>query len=135
MMAFQMPCGRNGKPLTSVINWSIWIRGCMGADKVARMAIYNNARLVSQLYGQPVGSITPGAQADLIIVDYQPFTEITPDNLPWHIVFGFHESMIQTTLVAGKVLMKEHKVLTLDEHAASLRKPCECQKKSGKAIK
>jgi putative selenium metabolism protein SsnA len=87
----------------------------MGADKVARMAIYNNAGLVSQLYGQPVGSIIPGAQADLIIVDYQPFTEVTPGNLPWHIVFGFHESMIQTTLVAGKVLMKECKIQTLDE--------------------
>jgi putative selenium metabolism protein SsnA len=89
----------------------------MGADKVARMAIYNNARLVSQLYGQPVGSITPGAQADLIIVDYKPYTEMTPDNLPWHIVFGFHESMIQSTLVAGKVLMKDRMIMTLDELA------------------
>ena len=88
----------------------------MGADKVARMAIYNNARLVSRLFEQPVGSITPGAQADLIIVDYKPFTEMTPGNLPWHIVFGFHESMIQTTLVAGKVLMKDHSIRTLDEY-------------------
>jgi len=87
----------------------------MGADKVARMAVYNNAKLVSQLYGQPVGSIVPGAQADLIIVDYHPFTEVTSENLPWHIVFGFHESMIQSTLVAGRVLMKERQLMTLGE--------------------
>jgi len=87
----------------------------MGADKVAQMAIYNNARLVSQLYGQAVGSITTGAQADLIIVEYRPYTEVNIDNLPWHIIFGFHESMIQTTMVAGKVLMKERQLLTLDE--------------------
>ncbi|MGB8253182.1 MAG: hydrolase, partial [Anaerolineaceae bacterium] len=36
-------------------------------------------------------------------------------NLPWHIVFGFHESMIQTTIVAGKILMKDRKLLTLEE--------------------
>jgi putative selenium metabolism protein SsnA len=86
----------------------------MGADRVAEMAIYNNARLVSQLYDQAIGTISPGAQADLIIVDYQPFTEVNVGNLPWHIVFGFHESMINSTIVAGKVLMKDRKLITLD---------------------
>jgi putative selenium metabolism protein SsnA len=87
----------------------------MPADMVARMAVYNNATLVSELFNQPIGSITQGAQADLIIVEYQPFTEVSESNLPWHIIFGFHESMIHTTIVAGKVLMQDRKVLTLDE--------------------
>ncbi|MGA9397949.1 MAG: putative aminohydrolase SsnA [Anaerolineaceae bacterium] len=87
----------------------------MPADIVARMAIYNNSCLVSQLFDQPVGSLTPGAQADLILVDYEPYTDVNNGNLPWHIVFGFHESMIQTTIVAGKILMKDRKLLTLDE--------------------
>jgi putative selenium metabolism protein SsnA len=86
----------------------------MGADKVARMAVYNNAGLVSQMYGQPIGTITPGAQADLIIVEYQPFTEVNENNLPWHIVFGFHESMIHSTIVAGRILMRDRKMITLD---------------------
>jgi cytosine/adenosine deaminase-related metal-dependent hydrolase len=87
----------------------------MPADMVARMAIYNNATLVSELFDQSIGSIIPGAQADLIIVDYQPFTEVNEGNLPWHIVFGFHESMIHTTIVAGKILMRDRNLLTLDE--------------------
>jgi putative selenium metabolism protein SsnA len=87
----------------------------MPADTVVRMAVYNNSDLISQLFDQPVGKIVPGAQADLIIVDYDPFTEMTAGNLPWHIVFGFHESMIQATIVAGKVLMQDRKVITLNE--------------------
>jgi cytosine/adenosine deaminase-related metal-dependent hydrolase len=71
--------------------------------------------LVSELFNQPIGKIAPGVQADLIIVDYQPFTEVNVGNLPWHIVFGFHESMIHTTIVAGKVLMQDRKLMTLDE--------------------
>jgi cytosine/adenosine deaminase-related metal-dependent hydrolase len=87
----------------------------MPADLIARMAIYNNSELISDLFKQSIGKITPGAQADLIIVDYKPFTDVNENNLPWHIVFGFHESMIHTTMVAGRVLMQDRKLLTLDE--------------------
>ncbi|MEJ2512051.1 MAG: hypothetical protein P8Y72_10705 [Anaerolineales bacterium] len=53
--------------------------------------------------------------ADLIFVDYHPFTPLTAGNLPWQILFGFNESMITSTMVAGKFLMRDRKLLTLDE--------------------
>lgn len=88
----------------------------MPADMVAEMAIYHNAALAGKFFREaPIGVIQSGALADLIFVDYHPFTSLTPQNLPWHIVFGFHESMITTTIVNGKVLMKERRLLTLDE--------------------
>lgn len=88
----------------------------MSATDVAQMAIYHNAELAThQFNAGPIGIITPGAQGDLIFVDYHPFTQVTPGNLPWHIVFGFHESMITTTIVAGRVLMRNRELLTLDE--------------------
>lgn len=88
----------------------------MPADIVAEMAIYHNAALAGKFFREaPIGVIQPGALADLIFVDYHPFTQLTSQNLPWHIVFGFHESMITTTIVNGKVLMKERRLLTLDE--------------------
>jgi putative selenium metabolism protein SsnA len=90
----------------------------MPADLIAEMAIYNNARLAGSLFPQaPLGVLQEGAQADLIFVDYHPHTPITPGNLPWHIVFGFHESMVTTTIVEGQVLMQDRKLLTLDEEA------------------
>jgi len=86
------------------------------ATDIQQMAIYNNAQLASEHFNVgKIGSIEVGAQADLIFVDYHPFTPLTPGNLPWHIVFGFHSSMITATMVAGKFLMKDRALLTVDE--------------------
>jgi cytosine/adenosine deaminase-related metal-dependent hydrolase len=88
----------------------------MNGYDLAQIAIYNNASLANQLFPDaPLGIIQKGAVADLIFVDYQPFTDLTPGNLPWHILFGFHESMVTTTIVAGKVLMHQRELLTLNE--------------------
>jgi len=88
----------------------------MPASLVAQMAIYNNADLARMLFPNiRLGSITPGAEADLMFVDYQPFTPLSAENLPWHIVFGFQDSMVTGTMVAGKLLMKDRQVLSLDE--------------------
>ncbi len=88
----------------------------MGGYDVTQMAVYNNAALAKVFWpGAPLGIIQPGAYADLIFVDYQPYTELTAGNLPWHILFGFHESMITTTIAGGKVLMKDRKLTTMDE--------------------
>ncbi len=40
-------------------------------------------------------------------------------NLPGHIIFGFNESMVTTTIVNGKILMNDRKLLTLDEEMIS----------------
>ncbi len=95
--------------------WNHDPRRMSGTD-VVQMAVYNNAFLAEQQFGVgPIGILAPGAEADLIFVDYHPFTELTAGNLPWHIIFGFHESMVTTTMVGGKVLMHDRHLLTLDE--------------------
>ena len=92
----------------------------MGGEVVVRMAVENNALLANTLFpGRRLGVLEVGAAADLILVDYHPFTPLTAGNLPWHILFGFHESMVTATMVAGKLLMRERKLLTLDEAAIS----------------
>ncbi len=88
----------------------------MNGALVAKMAIYQNRNLVSnQFPGIEVGILKPGAQADLILVDYHPYTPMTPGNLPWHILFGFNESLITTTMVDGRILMKNREILSMDE--------------------
>jgi putative selenium metabolism protein SsnA len=87
----------------------------MGGYTVMKVAVENNSGLVTELFdGLRVGQITEGAAADLIFVDYHPFTPMTAGNLPWHILFGFQESMVTATLVAGKPLMYRRELLTLD---------------------
>lgn len=90
-------------------------RRANGAD-VALAAAYHNARLAEQFFpGTHLGELTQGAAADIIFVDYHPFTPLTAGNLPWHILFGFESSMVTTTIVAGNVLMRDRQLLTLDE--------------------
>lgn len=96
--------------------WNKDPRRMTGYD-IVEMAVYNNARMASELFGNKIiGRIEVGAQADLIFVDYHPFTPLSEDNLPWHIIFGFHESMVTTTIVDGRILMKDRQLLTLDEN-------------------
>ena len=57
----------------------------------------------------------------MLFVDYHPTTPLTADNLPWHILFGFHESMVTSTVVAGKALMHERELLTLNETEITAR--------------
>jgi putative selenium metabolism protein SsnA len=105
---------------TAYLLHKVWHRDPrrMSGTDVAQMAAYNNARLSEVFFpDERLGVLEPGALADIIFVDYHPQTPLTAGNLPWHIVFGFHESMVTTTIVAGKVLMNDRQLLTLDEGA------------------
>ena len=96
-------------------------RRANGAD-IAQMAIYNNAALANMFWPQAtVGKLAVGAAADVIFVDYHATTPLSAGNLPWHIIFGFEASMVTTTIVAGKVLMQDRKLLTLDEEEITAR--------------
>jgi putative selenium metabolism protein SsnA len=88
----------------------------MNATDIIQMGIYNNAALANlYLPAAKLGVIENGAAADLIFVDYHPYTPLNAGNLPWQIIFGFQEGMITSTMVAGEFLMKDKAILTLDE--------------------
>lgn len=90
-------------------------RRANGAD-IAHMAWHNNARLMEQFFlNTKLGEISIGAKADIIFVDYQPFTPLTEGNLAWHIIFGFESSMVTATICNGELLMYDRNLLTLDE--------------------
>ncbi len=91
-------------------------RAANGND-IAKMAAQHNADLASTFFGQRIGVLAPGAAADLILMDYYPFTPMTADNLPWHAIFGFEPDMVTATMVNGKFLMWDRVLLTLDEAA------------------
>jgi putative selenium metabolism protein SsnA len=108
---------------TAYLLHKVWHRDPrrMSGTDLAQIGVYNNARLAQVSFpDNEIGVIKVGAQADLIFVEYNPHTPLNEGNLPWHIIFGYHESMITTTIVAGKVLMKDRKILTMDEDAVIL---------------
>jgi putative selenium metabolism protein SsnA len=94
----------------------------MPGDLVFRLAYDANARLANIFWpGQRLGELTPGALADLVLIDYHPTTPLTAGNLPWHLLFGYEASMITTTISAGRLLMQDRHLLTLDEAEITAR--------------
>ena len=84
------------------------------ADQLLDIVMNNNASLAQQFFGQPFGTLEPGAVADVILVDYDPPTPLSVENFPWHIMFGFDGRKVDTTIVAGRILMRHGAIPHLD---------------------
>jgi putative selenium metabolism protein SsnA len=88
----------------------------MNGNLLMQIAVQNNADFASHFFhGKKIGRIIPGYQADLILVDYLSITEMNQHNIPWHILFGFRDSMVTDTMVNGKWLMNDRKLTHIDE--------------------
>jgi len=87
----------------------------MGGYTVMDMAFDNNAKIAKIFFPKPVAALEAGAYADIILLDYYPFTEMTDGNFPWHILFGMDGSRVTHTIASGKMLMKDRALLHLDE--------------------
>jgi cytosine/adenosine deaminase-related metal-dependent hydrolase len=61
----------------------------------------NGQRLASQTFGTQVGLMREGALADLLLMDYQPATPLTAENLAWHVVFGLGSRHVESVMVDG----------------------------------
>jgi cytosine/adenosine deaminase-related metal-dependent hydrolase len=93
-----------------------------GGWEVMSLAYTHNARLAGLFFpSAPLGEISPGALADLIFLDYHPPTPLTAENLPWHAIFGMHGGQVTTTICAGRALMRDRQLTTLDEVAIAAR--------------
>lgn len=79
------------------------------------MLFENNRRIAAKYFEKPVGTLTAGAYADVIVVDYVPPTRLFADNVNSHMLFGVSGRAVETTIVNGRVVMENRKLLTLDE--------------------
>jgi putative selenium metabolism protein SsnA len=94
----------------------------MPGDLVMRLAYDNNAALARVFWPElRLAELAPGAAADLVFLDVHPTTPLTAGNLPWHLLFGLEASAITATVCAGRVLMRDRQLLTLDEEAITAR--------------
>lgn len=92
----------------------------MPADTVMRMATIDSARAIG--LESSIGSLTPGKKADIITVDLKAPTPVTPENLVRHLVVFGEGSMVQDVIVSGKKIMKNGKMITVNE--ADVRRNC-----------
>jgi putative selenium metabolism protein SsnA len=85
------------------------------------MLFEQNATAASQCFDRPVGKLVPGALADIVVADYDSPTPLTDANITGHLLFGVSGRSVQTTIVGGRVLMKDRELLHLDYTEAMLR--------------
>ena len=96
--------------------------------EIPQMLFNNNPAIAKRLFGKTLGVLAPGAAADIIITDYNPTTPMNADNYNSHILFGMCGRSVITTMINGKVLMKDRELLNIDEEAI-LAKSREAAKK------
>ncbi len=92
----------------------------MPAWRVLRMATIEGAQAIG--LGETVGSLEPGKQADLILVDLRepnlspvlldPIRNIVPN-----LVYAGSGHEVKTVIVGGRILVRKGQVLTVDEAA------------------
>ncbi|NPV79299.1 MAG: amidohydrolase [Firmicutes bacterium] len=78
-----------------------------------RMAITYGAMALG--LGHEIGSIEPGKKADLIIFDTDRPHMHPEHDIISHLVYSAHADDVSTVIINGEVVMKERKILTLDE--------------------
>ena len=83
------------------------------AEAVA-LLIKNNQE-IARRYFPRIGQLREGWLADLICIDYLPATEMNEHSFAGHLVFGLSQAAVDTTLVGGRVLMKNKQLTGLDE--------------------
>ncbi len=85
----------------------------------AYAALRNNREITGKLWEWKLGRIAPGARADLMLVDYYPPTPLTSGNIFGHLLFGIAHAAIDSLLVNGQFVVRNHRCVTVDERAIS----------------
>lgn len=86
-----------------------------GAKETPKMIFENNAKIAAEYFERPLGVLKEGAYADIIVVDYNPLTNMDKNNSNAHILFGMTGRSVDTTIINGKVIMKDRKLVDIDE--------------------
>ncbi|MBA3003684.1 MAG: amidohydrolase [Desulfurivibrio sp.] len=87
----------------------------MSAETTLRMATLGGAKLLGA--ERRIGSLEPGKKADLIVLDMnQP--HLTPMyNITSHLVYAVKGSDVVHSVINGRVVMRNRRLLTMDEDA------------------
>ena len=82
----------------------------------AMQMLFGNNRLIAQKYfGRELGVLKKGAAADVIVMDYKPFTPFSNENADGHMLFGMMGKNCRTTIINGKIVYKDREFVGIDE--------------------
>ena len=79
------------------------------------MQFVNNRTIAEKYFGVPLGILKEGAAADIIVMDYKPFTPFSDENIDGHMLFGMMRKNCRTTIINGRLLYRDREFVDLDE--------------------
>jgi 5-methylthioadenosine/S-adenosylhomocysteine deaminase len=92
-------------------DWTRWPK----AAEILDCVILGGAR--SMLLDRQIGQIAPGFEADLILLDLDTIAFTPLNDLTRQLVFSENGSSVVMTMVAGRIVARDGKLLTVDEAA------------------
>jgi putative selenium metabolism protein SsnA len=74
------------------------------------------ARLAGRAFGEPLlGTLCPGAPADLVVLDYGAPTPVHAGSLEGHWVFGLSSRAVRDVMVAGEWVVRDRRLARVDQ--------------------
>jgi 5-methylthioadenosine/S-adenosylhomocysteine deaminase len=89
------------------------------AEQAFEMATIRGARALH--LEREIGSIEKGKRADLVVVDLDDLNQTPLYNVYSHLVYATKADDVRTVIVEGRVLMRDRRLLTLDEQDIKAR--------------
>ncbi|MFO7917133.1 MAG: amidohydrolase family protein [Anaerolineae bacterium] len=93
----------------------------LSIEQIAQMIFQNNAAMASMVFRDNLGRLEEGAVADMIFLDRPRVDVLDEKSLFEDLAVLMGEVHVDTTIVAGRVLLRHGELLTLDEEAIAKR--------------
>jgi cytosine/adenosine deaminase-related metal-dependent hydrolase len=81
------------------------------------MLFDNNKLIMERFINGKIGTLKKDHYADIIIVDYKGPTPVNENTINSHILFGVSGRHVDTTIINGKIIMRERELINIDEEA------------------
>ena len=74
------------------------------------------AGLAGRSFAEPeLGTLQPGAPADLVVLEYPEPTPVTTSNLGGHWMFGLDAARVRDVMVAGRWVVRDRRLVSADQ--------------------
>jgi len=84
--------------------------------------LFNNAKIANRYWKPFLGELKEGYAADIVLIDYDPPTLFDETTFLGHLAFGISQSVVDTTIAGGRVLMENRKLkMNIDEARINAR--------------
>jgi putative selenium metabolism protein SsnA len=87
------------------------------------------SRAAGRVFGEPLlGRITPGAPADITVLDYPAPTPVSADAMAGHWVFGLSPRQVRDVVVAGDLVIADRRSTRVDQTALAAEAAAEASR-------